>query len=143
MIITVTEEHISDLMILIKSLWPTAKETVYTKKINLSNEQLFLYYSKGQAMGFAQVSLRNDYVEGTASSPVGYLEGIYVLPNMRRKNIAFELLQACEHWAIGNGCSEFASDCTLDNQLSENFHLASGFEEVGQIRHFKKSLTQS
>jgi len=30
------------------------------------------------AVGFAQCGLRHDYVEGTDTSPVGYLEGIFV-----------------------------------------------------------------
>ena len=34
-------------------------------------------------IGFAQCTLRNDYVEGSSSSPVGYLEGIYVKDEYR------------------------------------------------------------
>ena len=39
---------------------------------------VFLSYENGNPAGFAQCQLRHDYVEGTDSSPVGYLEGIYV-----------------------------------------------------------------
>ena len=36
----------------------------------------FLKYIGGRPVAFAQCQLRHDYVEGTDSSPVGYLEGI-------------------------------------------------------------------
>ena len=38
----------------------------------------FIAYSGKHAVGFAECGLRHDYVEGTDSSPVGYLEGIYI-----------------------------------------------------------------
>ena len=39
----------------------------------------FINYADDKPVGFAQCGLRHDYVEGTDSSPVGYLEGIFVL----------------------------------------------------------------
>lgn len=38
----------------------------------------YIAYVEDVPAGFAQCQLRYDYVEGTDSSPVGYLEGIYV-----------------------------------------------------------------
>lgn len=40
--------------------------------------QFFLKYENDIPVGFAQCQLRHDYVEGTETSPVGYLEGIFV-----------------------------------------------------------------
>ena len=37
------------------------------------NAQFFLQYEHDIPVGFAQCQLRNDYVEGTATNPVGYL----------------------------------------------------------------------
>lgn len=90
--------------------------------------------------GFAQCQLRRDYVEGTESTPVGYLEGIYVAQTGRRKGLARQLLSACENWAREQGCREFASDCELTNTQSLHFHLALGFEEVNRIICFTKKL---
>ena len=84
--------------------------------------------------------LRHDYVEGTDTSPVGYLEGIYVMEGYRDRGIASALLRACESWAKSNGCVEFASDCQLDNVQSLRFHLKVGFEEAGRIICFTKKL---
>ena len=53
----------------------------------------------GAPAGFAQAQLRRDYVEGSSTSPVGYLEGVYVEPDFRRRGFAQALLRACEAWA--------------------------------------------
>ena len=100
----------------------------------------FLAYAEETAIGFAQCQLRCDYVEGTDSSPVGYLEGIYVAEEYRKQGVARELLTACESWAKTKGCMEFASDCELDNAQSLQFHLNVGFEEVNRIICFTKKL---
>ena len=100
----------------------------------------FIKYVDGEPAAFAQCGLRRDHVEGTASSPVGYLEGIYVLEKYRKNGYAAQLLSECEKWAKENGCTEFASDCELDNADSFRFHMASGFEEAGRIICFRKDL---
>ena len=101
---------------------------------------VFLYREHGEAVGFAQCQLRRDYVEGTETSPVGYLEGIYVREGARRQGIARRLLSACESWAKAQGCVEFASDCELDNTDSQRFHRAVGFEEANRIVAYVKKL---
>ena len=100
----------------------------------------FLAYAEKVPIGFAQCQLRHDYVEGTDSSPVGYLEGIYVTESYRHHGIAKRLLHACEAWAKEQGCTEFASDCELDNTQSLQFHLNVGFEEANRIICFTKKL---
>lgn len=101
---------------------------------------VFLYLEEGIPAGFAQCQLRHDYVEGTDSSPVGYLEGIYVAEESRRRGAARALVAACEAWAREMGCSEFASDCELTNADSLRFHLRLGFSEANRIICFTKRL---
>ena len=100
----------------------------------------FIKFSEDIPIGFAQCSLRNDYVEGTDSSPVGYLEGVFVKEEYRNKGYAKELLLTCEKWAKDMGCSEFASDCELTNENSLKFHLSAGFDEVNRIICFRKNI---
>lgn len=50
------------------------------------------------------------------------------------------MTRACEKWAKDNGCSEFASDCEIENEISLTMHLKLGFEEVNRIICFKKDL---
>lgn len=101
---------------------------------------VFLLYDGDMSIGFAQCQLRHDYVEGTDSSPVGYLEGIFVEESYRNKGCAKDLLKQCEAWAKNMGCIEFASDCELDNTGSLAFHLKMGFEEANRVICFTKKL---
>lgn len=100
----------------------------------------FLKYENDVAVGFAQCQLRHDYVEGTETSPVGYLEGIFVEEAYRHKGYAKELLRECEKWAKSKGCTEFASDCELENEESLRFHMAMQFEEANRVICFRKSI---
>lgn len=105
-----------------------------------SGGAVFLAWNSNEAVAFAQCGLRHDYVEGTDSSPVGYLEGIFVTDEYRRQGIAKMLLRACQNWAKERGCVEFASDCELTNEESLRFHLNMGFEEANRIICFTKRL---
>lgn len=125
-------------------LWPDHPpedmEEEFRELLSGPDAAVFLAEGEGQAIGFAQCQLRRDYVEGTDSSPVGYLEGIFVREEYRRRGIAKELLRACEDWAGEQGCAEFASDCELENYESFRFHLALGFLEAGRIICFTKKI---
>lgn len=101
---------------------------------------IFLAISDECTVGFAQCGLRYDYVEGTDSSPVGYLEGIFVVEEYRKRGLAKDMLEACQKWAKQQGCKEFASDCELDNKVSLEFHLKMGFDEANRIICFTKKL---
>lgn len=101
---------------------------------------VFLAWFENETVGFAQCGLRHDYVEGTDSRPVGYLEGIFVVKEYRNQGIGQALLTACQNWAREQGCKEFASDCELVNEKSLKFHLKMGFEEANRIICFTKKL---
>lgn len=102
--------------------------------------RFFLMYENDVPVGFAQCQLRTDYVEGTSTSPVGYLEGIFVKEGYRHKGYAKELLAACEAWAWEMGCHEFASDCEIENVDSFHFHMAMNFMEANRVICFTKTL---
>ena len=112
----------------------------FRELLQSENAACFLKYVSDIPVGFAQCSLRRDYVEGTETSPVGYLEGIFVAEDHRHKGYAKELLLACELWAKHMGCREFASDCELDNAESLQFHLATGFAEANRMICFTKQI---
>jgi aminoglycoside 6'-N-acetyltransferase I len=132
--------HLSVLADLAQKLWPEHDREELTAELAeiLKKEDAVFFLAEDQ--GFAQCQLRYDYVEGTESSPVGYLEGIFVEESCRRKGLARELLSACENWAREQGCREFASDCELTNTQSLRFHLGLGFEEANRIICFTKKL---
>ena len=125
-------------------MWPDDVPEALTeefRRLAMDDEAVcFIRYADGQPIAFAQCQLRHDYVEGTDSSPVGYLEGIFVAEGYRKQGFAAELLRECEKWAKEKGCAEFASDCELENADSFRFHMALGFEEANRIICFRKDL---
>ncbi len=112
----------------------------FSEIISKGKAQFFLKYENDAPVGFAQCQLRHDYVEGTKTSPVGYLEGIFIKEGCRGKGYAKELLAECEAWAKCSGCHEFASDCEIDNIDSLRFHKAMNFTEANRIICFTKAL---
>lgn len=112
----------------------------FSEIISKGKSQFFLKYENDIPIGFAQCQLRYDYVEGTRTSPVGYLEGIFIKEGYRNKGYAKELLAECEAWAKCKGCQEFASDCEIDNIDSFQFHKAMNFTEANRIICFTKTL---
>jgi aminoglycoside 6'-N-acetyltransferase I len=96
----------------------------------------------GRAVGFAEVSLRHDYVEDCETSPVGFLEGIYVAPDARRQGAAKALVDQVAAWTRMQGCSELASDARIDNLVSHQMHAALGFAETARVVFFKRMLPE-
>ena len=144
MIRKATIQDASNIALLALKLWPdhSLEELIEEFQEILSHEQsaVFLFFVDEQPAGFARCQLRHDYVEGTESSPVGYLEGIFVDKPYRRQGHARALVVACEEWAKTIGCTEFASDCELENIDSLAFHLKMGFVEANRIICFTKRL---
>ena len=135
-------EEIANLAVL---MWTetTVQDLVaeFSDIVSKEDAQFFLAYDQDILVGFAQCQLRYDYVEGTDSSPVGYLEGIFIKEEFRHKGYAKKLLSECEKWANEKGCKEFASDCEIDNDSSLGFHMAMGFREANRIICFTKKLS--
>ena len=143
MIQKASRQDLSVLAQLACRLWPShSLEEMQADLTEIMEKEaaFFLAFAEETAVGFAQCQLRHDYVEGAEHSPVGYLEGIYVMPEHRHRGIARQLLCACEAWAKSRGCGEFASDCELTNTRSLRFHLNTGVREANRIICFVKKL---
>lgn len=115
-------------------------EEEFKEYLSSNKTCIYIYYQNNEPIAFAHCHLRYEYVEGTISNPVAYLEGIFVKENYRNKGIAQRLVTECEQWAKEQNCIEFASDCELENKASYNFHLKSGFKEANRIICFTKKL---
>ncbi|MFE9324947.1 aminoglycoside 6'-N-acetyltransferase [Nocardia sp. NPDC052278] len=94
----------------------------------------------GTAIGFSEATLRTEYVNGCDSSPVAFLEGIYVEPNQRRSGAARALCAAVEEWGRELGCTELGSDALTDNSLGHELHKGLGFEERERVIYYRKLL---
>lgn len=131
------------------ALWPEGPAAIHRREMAAFLAQpdrygpFVAYGGDGAAAGFAEVAIRTDYVNGTESSPVAFLEGIYVSPAARRQGVARRLVDAVEAWALGRGCRELASDALLDNDESHAMHRALGFAETERVVYFRKPIADA
>jgi aminoglycoside 6'-N-acetyltransferase I len=93
----------------------------------------------GRIAGFLELDYRK-YAPGCRSSPVPFIEGWYVEPDMRRRGVGRALVEAAEARARAAGHHEIASDVEIDNADGINAHLALGYEEVERNVGFRRSL---
>jgi aminoglycoside 6'-N-acetyltransferase I len=91
--------------------------------------------------GFVEIGPPS-YAEGCTRSPVAYVEGWYVDPDLRRRGVGRELIRAAEIWARANGYGEIASDAEIENVPSRRAHRALGYEEAAQLFCFRKELEE-
>jgi aminoglycoside 6'-N-acetyltransferase I len=93
----------------------------------------------GRLGGFLEAGTR-EHADGCETSPVGYVEGWYVDPDLRQNGWGGRLVEAAEAWARSRGHAEMASDCLLGNEVSFKAHTALGYEVAERLIHFRKTL---
>ncbi len=126
------------------ALWPTASEKQHDSEMAgyLADETtrvLVAVRPTGGLAGFVEASTRPK-AEGCETTPVGYVEGWYVDPDVRRRGIGARLFEAAERWARDRGFAEMGSDCLVGNDVSLAAHTALGYEERERLIHFRKWL---
>lgn len=132
-----TEKDLKEWAVLANLLWP--HDTVAELKEILSdsllteNEDGILAIDGEEIVAFINVSVRQDYVNGSSSTPVGYIEGIFVLEQYRKTGVAKALIEHGEEWALSKGCVEMGSDILLENEDSVTFHEHCGYEAVETV----------
>nr|WP_244446299.1 aminoglycoside 6'-N-acetyltransferase [Devosia riboflavina] len=128
------------------ALWPSGGDGAHAADIaELLDDagetiNLIARDADGAALGFVEAALRHDYVNGCKTSPVAFLEGIFVKPEARGRGVARAMVGAVEAWAREQGCTEFASDAALENFVSHDMHRALGFAETQRVAFFRKVL---
>ena len=143
----VTHKHLAQWLPLRHALWPDTPRAEHASEaaaILRSKDCLtLLALVDGEPAGFAEAALRNGYVNGCNSAlgePVAFLEGIYVVPQFRRRGIARALCERVADWARSLGVAELASDALLDNHDSHAMHRALGFAETERVVFFRRAL---
>jgi aminoglycoside 6'-N-acetyltransferase I len=130
------------------ALWPEADVEALRLEIEdwfwsgNRDTQCIVAEEHGELLGFIELSVRG-YAEGCESDRVGYVEGWYVVPNVRQQHVGRDLMRAGESWAAARGCREFASDTEAGNTLGQSAHLACGFLEVERIVCFRKAIGET
>jgi len=128
------------------SLWPGSPDEhldeidrYFSREERGIVEVFVLDRGQGKLGGFIELNLRN-WVEGSLSAQVPYIEGWYVDPDLRGQGYGKGLVMSAEKWAIEHGFDELASDTEPENSGSIAAHKALGFEEVERLVCFIKRL---
>lgn len=133
----ISAENLHELTLMALELWPDCEYEEELSRfgdiLHSGEDACFLVREDERYVGFIRLSLRKDYVEGTGSSPVAYIEGLYVRPGFRNRGLASRLVAEGEAWGRAKGCTEYASDVELSNTESQVFHKKAGFEEANRI----------
>lgn len=136
-------EDSEDWRLLRDALWPHAANAadIAAQLLNPDLAAFIVRDAAGRPLGFAEAAIRHDYVNGCKTSPVGFLEGIYVVPDARRQGVAGALVAAVESWVREQSCTELASDADIDNTASHSLHEALGFAETQRVVYFRRVLS--
>lgn len=119
---------------MMRTLWPGGDS------YDFSDETVFVWERDGGGLGgFVSFSIR-PWAEGCDSTPVPYIEGWWVAPDLRRAGVGRALVMAVEEWSREHGYRELGSDVELDNGVSLRAHTALGFEPTLRVQFFRKPL---
>src|SRR5687767_6503667 len=141
---TMVESDRGEWVRLRRALWPgsLSDHDVETRKYfesRSSGRITFGAEADGSLVGFLELDYRK-YAPGCASSPVAFIEGLYVEPMLQRRGVGGALVEAAEASARAQGDLEIASDAELENTDGIAAHVALGYEEVERVVCFRKSL---
>jgi len=132
--------------------WKKMRKAVYSsledefheremKQIFVSDDW-FCYFLEGennQIAGFVELSSRN-IVDGCLSSPVAYLEGLYLKKEYRGMGLGRETMKTIKTWCKNKNFTELGMDTEITNIGAQKFFTATGFHETYKIVQFRTSI---
>ncbi len=137
----ISEQEMSRWGELRSRVYPELDEEYDTREMEMilhSNHWFCFFVVEGaeQIIGLVELSLRN-IVDNCLTSPVAYLEGLYLEEAWRGRGLGREVIQSIFAWCRERGLSELATDAELDNEAAQAFYRALGFEETDRVVEFK------
>jgi len=129
-------------------LWKKMREDVYSLindefhnlEMNLITNRsdwycYFIVNYQNQILGFVELSSRN-VVDGCLTSPVAYIEGLYLEKDYRGSGVGTNVVKSIKNWCKEHGFSELGTDTELSNIEAQNFFRSTGFQETYRIVEF-------
>jgi len=143
-LVTITENDFPE--------WKTFRQALYKDLDDAQNDlevrQMFtsdFWYCwlikdhQGKSVGLIELASRN-IVDGCISSPVAYLEGLYLIPECRNGGMGKEIIKRIMSWCTEKGYSELATDTELGNTRAQSFYNSTGFKETDRIVQYRIDL---
>lgn len=129
-----------------KDLYRTLDDPFHTQEMELIHDSdswhcWLITDEKEDIMGFVELSARN-IVDGCLSSPVAYLEGLYLKPEHRGKGFGKAILRRLVKWCVAQGFSELATDTEIANTKAQRFYESVGFEVVDRVVEYRLELNK-
>ncbi len=112
----------------------------FRKKLANPHHVGFICVKNEKILGFITMSLRFEHVPKATTSPVAYIEAIFVKKDCRKMGIARKLYETAQAWAKSKHCSQMAADTWDWNKDSIWFHKKMGFEKTLTLVFFLKNL---
>lgn len=107
-------------------------ELIYYKKSIVGELDYGIWVDEqadGKLSGFIEVSIRPE-IQDCETSPVGYIESLYVDREFRRQGIASRLLNQAENWVQQNKLSILYVDTDLPYAAARALYADFGFERL-------------
>lgn len=126
------------------ALWPAADadelESEFEGMLADPDQVVFVAEREdGRLCGMVEAGVRA-FANGVDERPCAFVEGWWVDRDVRRTGLGRALIAAVERWARERGFLQLGSDTELDNLVSQQAHLALGFEERERTVSFRKQL---
>jgi aminoglycoside 6'-N-acetyltransferase I len=106
----------------------------------VDKEGYFIVTDKNEIAGFVELSIRS-VVDGCIGDNIGYLEGLYLKPEFRGRQLGRKAVNQAINWFKTHGCTEMATDTEIENRSAQSFFSHLGFSETWRVVQFKKDLT--
>ncbi|STX81485.1 Predicted acetyltransferase [Legionella busanensis] len=126
-----------------KRLWPEASFDELKDLLHLKKAKDFVCYFAevdGKLAGFIEIALR-PYANGCSSSPVAFVEGIWVDEAFQKQGVGRMLAAKAEEWTRSHGIKELGSDTRIESEQSIHAHKKWGFIETERVVYFRKDTS--
>lgn len=143
-LVPVTRDEFSQWKEMRKAVFSELDDAYHDEEMEkiISSNEWYCYFLKDKnntILGLVELSSRN-IVDGCLSSPVAYLEGLYLKPAYQGKGNGREVIAMILEWCRDRGFSELATDTEITNTNAQNFYQAVGFQETYRVVEFRFDL---